>query len=215
MTDHDERDAMAGRWAGWWRRVGADRVPAFAPVAAVYGEPRRHYHALAHIRECLDEFDGVRGLCDVPDAVEGALWFHDLVYDPRRRDNEERSALAAATVLGEARAPAHLVAAVPALVVATKHSGEPATQDERVITDVDLAILGRPVGEFDAYERAIRLEYGHVSDEAFAAGRAAVLRHFLDRPSIYSTPPFRRKYEEAARLNRRRSLEKLTTPRPS
>jgi predicted metal-dependent HD superfamily phosphohydrolase len=75
--------------------------------------------------------------------------------------------------------------------------------------DIDLSILGGPPDEFDAYERAIRHEYAHVPGEAFASGRARILRGFLARGWIYATELFRERYETAARENLRRSLARL------
>jgi predicted metal-dependent HD superfamily phosphohydrolase len=72
-----------------------------------------------------------------------------------------------------------------------------------------LSIFGRAAARFDAYERAIRREYDHVPEKTFAKGRAAILRGFLNRPTIYLTNHFKRRYEPAARENLRRSVERL------
>jgi predicted metal-dependent HD superfamily phosphohydrolase len=86
---------------------------------------------------------------------------------------------------------------------------DPGTADGRLLVDIDLSIFGRSGARFDAYERAIRREYDHVPERAFAKGRAAILRGFLDRPAIYLTNHFKRRYEPAARENLRRSVERL------
>jgi predicted metal-dependent HD superfamily phosphohydrolase len=96
------------------------------------------------------------------------------------------------------------------MILATKHSGAPATGDAAIVSDVDLSILGKPADEFEAYERAIRREYEHVPAETYRAGRAAVLRQFLSRPRIYNTDHFAARYEMAARQNLAGSLGALS-----
>lgn len=181
----------------------------FEALAAAYQHPERAYHNLGHVIACLDEFDHARGLCDDPDAVEAAIWFHDAVYDPRRADNEQRSAELAGRVLRQCGASDTFCACVEKLIFVTRHDHTPGTSDGRLIADIDLAILGKSVEVFDAYEHAIREEYRHVSDTDFRAGRAKVLQGFLSRDHIFATDAFRLRYEDAARANLRRSIDRL------
>ncbi|HEX6106170.1 MAG TPA: hypothetical protein VFZ26_11340, partial [Gemmatimonadales bacterium] len=64
----------------------------YAALAAAWAEPHRVYHGTGHLRECLAELDGAPADGADRSTVEAALWFHDAVYDPKARDNEERSA---------------------------------------------------------------------------------------------------------------------------
>lgn len=187
--------------------VDSPYLPSLIPaLEAAYQAPGRHYHDLNHIKDCLRAFEAVHDQSDDPQSVELAIWFHDVVYDPTRHDNEERSAEAAARALSALNAPCDLIARVEKLILATKHASAPDDTDAKLLVDVDLAILGRSAAEFDRYEAAIRREYAHVPDAAFAAGRAAVLRRFLERPSIYQISRFRERYEAMARENLLRSI---------
>jgi len=159
-----------------------DQLPA--PLAA-YARPERHYHNVHHVAECLRELDAVRAGFENPAAAGAALLFHDCVYDPTRGDNEERSADAASAELADLGWDGPFIGRVRELILATKHSAGPGTGDAGIVADIDLSILGKEPDVFDAYDRAIRREYGHVDDQAFAAGRANVLRQFLARPAIY------------------------------
>ena len=207
-----ETVAIRRRWDELWARIGVrrDGAPSIDPLILAYGSERRHYHNLKHVLQCLEEFAAVRPLCANPDAVELAIWYHDVVYDPTRGDNEERSADVAAEALRAAGAEEAMAGRVTALILATKHTAAPADGDGQILVDVDLSVLGRTSDEFDAYEHAIRREYDHVDDDAFRAGRTAVLRRFLERPTIYGTVALREKYEVPARSNLRRSIERLT-----
>src|SRR5690606_13700223 len=53
-------------------------------------------------RRVLAEFDSVRAVVQHPATVEAALWFHDVVYDPRSPTNEEDSAGVAVGCLNQA-----------------------------------------------------------------------------------------------------------------
>ena len=169
---------------------------------------------MEHIERCLAECDQVRHLAADPDAVEVALWFHDAVYDPAARDNEARSARLADEALTDAGIDAGVRAAVTHLILATRHDGQPLVGDAALVADIDLAILGADADAFERYEAAVRREYAALPDAAFYAGRAAILRRFVERPSIYATDPFRTRYEARARTNLTRSLAR-SAPAPA
>ena len=85
----------------------------------------------------------------------------------------------------------------------------PEDADAALLVDVDLSILGQSGDRFDQYEEQIRREYDWVEAKAFSAGRSAILKSFLQRPFIYSTEFFRKKYEKPARENLVRSIDRL------
>ncbi len=198
-------------WALAWGVVeGGGPPPGWIDrLVAAYGDPSRHYHDLGHLAECFEHLETAR--CDLcrPDEVALALWFHDAVYDPRRSDNEARSADWAALAIAEAGGSDALAGLVRRLILATAHREGPEPGDEASLVDVDLAILGSEPDRFDRYEAQVRLEYAWVAEADFRTGRAAVLRRFLGRPSIYSTPRFRDRLESRARGNLGRSLGHL------
>lgn len=178
-------------------------------LVARHSEPWRAYHVLAHVEHCLDELDRVRELACDADAVEAALWFHDAVYVPGRADNEARSARLARETLAAGGADERRQDVVARLILATRHGAPAEGADERLIADVDLAILGADPARFDAYERDVRREYAAVPAPVFRARRAELLQGFLDRPQIYGTEPLRKRYEAAARRNLARSIAAL------
>jgi len=203
--------ASAARWFTLWNHI---EVEGNAPViyhglVTRYMEPHRAYHTLSHIQDCLVDFAGCRHLAVNPNAVEMAIWFHDAVYDPKAKDNEEQSAALAMEILGRALLPEHFRRAVADLIMATKHLTVPTDPDARMLVDIDLGILGKSEERFDAYERQIRTEYQWVPLKEFAIARTGILKAFLDRPSIYATRFFRDRYERVARQNLAHSLDRL------
>lgn len=182
-------------------------------LVKMYGEPHRHYHTLRHISRCLQELTEARSHADHPLEVELALWFHDAVHDPRRSDNEEASARYARETLRKLVKKERLER-VTSLILSTRHAEPPKTNDEKIIVDIDLAILGSTPDEYREYEEDIRREYGWVPENRFRAGRAELLARFLAREHIYYTDHFREKYEENARANLSHSISKLRAPSP-
>jgi predicted metal-dependent HD superfamily phosphohydrolase len=206
---------LSDSWRRAWRSLAASpRSPVLhAQLIAHYAEPQRKYHTLQHLAECIAQLEPALGLCAHPGEVEIALWFHDAIYDLERSDNELQSALWAAQVLASAGLSAEVCERVKNLVLATRHSALPATADECLLVDVDLAILGAEPARFDDYERQIRQEYFDVPFPLFCEKRRAILAQFLARPQLYSSEFFRSALETKARENLARSLSRTMTER--
>ncbi len=181
---------------------------AFDAIVSAYTTPPRAYHNLDHIEVCLTEFEMVKALAAAPIAIELAIWFHDVIYNPQAHDNEERSADFATEKLAGLGVADSLIHEVRHLILATKHNAE-VTGDAALLTDIDLAILGKPDDEFDRYDAAIRQEYSWVPDDLYRVGRSRVLQGFLNRPSIYQTEFFGNRYEVQARINLQRAIERF------
>lgn len=198
-------------WSRHWRHLGEAR-PSEALYQQLIGnwcQPQRHYHSLQHLRECLSHFEAVRDHVERPGEVAVALWFHDSVYDVRRKDNEARSAEWARTSVLQAGLSPVVADRIAALVLATRHAELPEEAHAQLVVDIDLAILGAPVSRFDEFDRQVRAEYAHVPDDEYRPARQRVLGAFLRRPRIYSTSHFQSMLEAPARANLERALTRL------
>ncbi len=182
----------------------------FNDLVERYSEPHRHYHVLSHIVSMLDELEAV-GEYRAPLAL--AVWFHDAIYDPQASDNEFRSSeLALSELLHKLKVSGSLGSIVCNLVLSTNHSMElkkTSDHDALLLHDLDLMILGAPLGTFDDYEEKIRLEYQHITYKKFKRGRCEFLRKLLARKHLFYTKQFRRKFESLAQSNIKRSIKKL------
>jgi len=197
------------RWLATWHALGGQpQRPLYDQVVARYSEPHRHYHTARHLDECFAHLDDIGQLATHPAEVALALWFHDAIYEPRRQDNEARSADWARASAVAAGAPPDSAHRVHALIMATRHDALPRELDEQVLVDIDLAILGAAPARFEEYERDVRAEYAWVPDFLFRAKRKETLQAFLARAAIYHTAPMRERLEAQARANLARSLAK-------
>lgn len=181
-------------------------------LEAAYAEPHRRYHTRDHIEQCLALLDKVPDLMDSERQIlTYAIWWHDAVYDPTASDNEARSAEMAKADLRDFDLSIHARDEVARLIRLT--AGHEVEEEDRlgeILVSIDLAILGAPPERYDAYARAVREEYAHVSDEAWRAGRAAVLQRFLEAQVIFPDPAFAEWLDAQARDNLSRELASLT-----
>lgn len=172
---------------------------AFDDLVGRYAEPGRYYHNLLHIHEV------VRAMLDLPGALPRevllAAFLHDVVYDSRASDNEERSAEYARELLKALGIDLDRREETARLILLTK-THDPSEEDRSgcILVDADLAILGEKAEAYNAYASAIRQEYAWVPQEDYRAGRRQVLERFLARPRIYRTPEFQTR-ERIARAN--------------
>jgi predicted metal-dependent HD superfamily phosphohydrolase len=198
------------RWCTTWALAGLSpqREP-FERLCALYGEPQRGYHNLAHIAACLRHAEATRALQQAPAEVELALWYHDAIYDSTRGDNEERSAELAARELEAQGLGEAARERVREYILATRHPSRPDNPDARLVVDIDLSILGAEPVAFDAYEAGIRQEYAWVPELVFRQKRGELLEQLLAAERLFLTEHFHALLEERARANLRRSLHQL------
>lgn len=179
-----------------WRYLQGVRAYALPIYQGAQGNARA-YHNDWHVRTMLVAL-AERGV--LTPALALAVWGHDLVYDPRADDNEERSAEVFDHWLASQGAGVPLREQVRALILATKHTTPPQNREEALLIDADLSILGADAEAFEAYEAGIRQEYSHVPAPLYKLGRRKVMKGFLKRPQIFSTPEFA-ELEASARAN--------------
>ena len=186
----------------WTELTGPDSRRLGADLVARHAEPHRRYHTGEHLAEVLDRIDELAAHAGDAEVVRLAAWFHDAVYDPRRGDNEERSAWLAERMLTDTDVAPDVVAEVARLVrLTTTHAPEPGDLNGQVLCDADLAILAAEPERYAAYAAAVREEYAFVPDEHFRQARAEVLRGLLELPRLYGTPSGYERFEAAARHN--------------
>jgi len=178
---------------------------------AAYAQLHRHYHDQRHLDECLAELQSVRDL-DEESArlLRWALLWHDAVYEPGHRDNEERSARLAVTELSRCGVKKTEADEVARLIRLTeKHSVESGDRLGAVMVSIDLAILGSDPERYADYVADVRLEYDHVPDDLWRSGRALVLERMLSKERLFPDEDFHSRLEEQARRNLRAELSSL------
>lgn len=186
-----------------------------------WSEPRRRYHTTEHLTEVLAALDEIEA-AEALDPDEGLLartigWYHDLAYDPRAApgSNEHRSATLARDHLHRLGVEDPVVEAVEVGVLMTlDHEAACSAEDRHraaldAVHDADLWILSAPEPRYARYREQVREEYAHVPEEAFRAGRLAVMAPFAERERLYRTEHAHTRWTAAARANLSREIEQL------
>ncbi len=168
-------------------------------VFTSYTEPHRCYHTLAHLNHLLNELTGAGAHIINRDALLFALYYHDIIYEPMRGDNEERSALMAKNAMEQLAVPDSIINTT--CIRATRSHALNDDPDINYFTDADLSVLGQAPVVYKTYCEGIRKEYGIYPDVFYQRGRKNVLSAFIQRSQIFNTAFFYNKYETQARIN--------------
>jgi len=143
------------------------------------------------------------------DTLRFSVFYHDIIYKARRKDNEEKSAQIAQIRLHQLKVPSFKIAACASQILATKHHQTDGSTDTEFFLDLDIAILGAPHELYRRYAQQIRKEYAIFPNLVYRFGRKKVLQHYLNRNYIFLTKKFREAFEVQAKLNLRTELEGL------
>ncbi|WP_299158304.1 hypothetical protein [uncultured Tenacibaculum sp.] len=173
-----------------------------------YTEKHRAYHNFTHIEELFSYFDTYKNELENADIVSFSIFYHDMIYNIWKKDNEEQSAILALKELSKINLPHDFLKNINQQIIATK-THDAIDNDTKWMIDFDLAILGQQEDIYRNYTKLIRKEYKLVPSLLYKNGRQKVLQHFIDKPFIYATDEFRNLYESQAKLNLTNELNTL------
>lgn len=177
----------------------------FNKLIAAYSEKQRAYHTVQHLYECLVLFESIRPDLNDANAVELALWFHDVVYDPQAKDNELKSAELLEYYLAQDLS-VDIVEKIKRWIIATQKHEATDELDLQFLLDIDLAILAASPERFDEYEQQIQQEFAWVDPDIYSIKRKQVLAHFYQTEPLYQTEYFQQNFEQRAKQNLKRIL---------
>lgn len=138
-------------------------------VRRMWNSPGRFYHSEIHLEDLLQQIAAQSNPeCD---KLTLAAIFHDIIYEPARSDNEERSALFL---------EAHCTRDVSDIVQIIRDTAthRPSTPLSAIFNAMDMDILNRSWPELQAWEDGIFLEYSHHVGIAYKEKRLEFLRTY-------------------------------------
>lgn len=173
-----------------------------------YNEDHRKYHNAVHINDCLAKCE-LNVETKLNHRIHLAFWYHDVIYKPLKKDNEQKSADLAEKFLKAQNAENALIKSTRNLIMATLHNQEPNTEDEAYMMDIDISILGSDPKSYEQYTQNIRKEYKLIPWFIYKKKRKQILEMFLNKESLFYTSYFKNTLEKQARINIKNEINQL------
>lgn len=124
-------------------------------IIRAYTEPHRHYHTLDHLIFMIKK--AIEWGWELTDELVYAIMYHDFVYDPSAKDNEEKSAEELYNFMcgldDGGHADWNMYKEVKPAILSTKDH-KPCNELSKTLIDLDLAILAEKFSllDFDDHE---------------------------------------------------------------
>ena len=188
-----------GLWPDW---------KEFARIRSIYKGSDRHYHTWQHIYEtCLF----VRRHYGFHPLLIFALFYHDVVYDTLRKDNEELSAITWETYAKQRGLHRHQSLKVRQVGDLIRMTAKHCVEEGQglifqMMSDADMSIFLCPDDHYLEYARGIWREYGHVGQEAYIKGRLHFLSTVDPETMFYTHQARQRVHHARANLDLERTI---------
>jgi predicted metal-dependent HD superfamily phosphohydrolase len=181
----------------------------WAEIEKNYSSKKRHYHTLQHLDSLLMQLTDIKGEIQDWNTILFTLYYHDLVYNSLKSNNEEKSAELAEKRMKQISVPIDKIERCKNQILATKSHIKSTDSDTNYFTDADLSVLGQSWETYTTYFQNVRKEYAIYPDAVYNPGRKKVLNHFLAMDRIFKTDFFYNKFETQAKQNLQKEIALL------
>lgn len=148
----------------------------------MWNESHRSFHNLNHLNDILDQINESWGGGKIDEKQREKLiltaLFHDIVYEPTRQDNEERSAQFFESLCLNKKDKDILDIKEAILDTKTHASSTPLSES---FNKYDMNIVERDFDQLLDWETGIHEEYSVYGNDAYKAGRLKFLESLLDK----------------------------------
>lgn len=174
-----------------------------------YSSKKRHYHTLEHLANLLSQLTDVKSEIQNWEIILFTLFYHDIIYNSIKSDNEEKSAEFAENRMKQISVSNDRIELCKEQILATKSHIKSIDSDTNYFTDADLSVLGQNWETYLLYCKNVRKEYSIYPTLVYNPGRKKVLNHFLSMDRIFKTDFFYNKFEIQAKQNLQQEIESL------
>ena len=143
-------------------------------IEQYYSDKKRLYHNLSHLQNLLLELLEVKHKIENQNTILFTLFYHDIIYNSLKSDNEEQSAELAEKRMKRINVPATIIENCKSQILATKNHRNNSDSDTNFFTDADLSILGKNETIYQTYSKNVRSEYLFYPTEIYNKGRSVI-----------------------------------------
>jgi predicted metal-dependent HD superfamily phosphohydrolase len=193
-------------WTGLNERISQFILP-------YYDQRHRHYHNLDHITEML--WGAVNYFPDATAEQYTAIYFHDIIYDPKSGFNEADSVTVMRKFFREDKKRCGTTFSnesldlIENIIMDTKGHFYPTCEESRLVLDLDLERLSRPLNKVQEFSEQIFNEFQFVSRDVYTQNRRDFFMKMLMVDPIFSTDFGRKNWEPIVRTNLQISIKMM------
>lgn len=175
-------------------------------VKPYYDEPHRIFHNWDHIAYGLDIFKKL----DTGTTEQVIAWlFHDIIYDPTKRDNEALSGQFARNMIKKNGDDKIISSGDVSIIINDTITHIPTFPISELVLDIDMSSLAdNNYTEFERQRLLAAKEYAFFGKETVMAGTKAFIIKTLSQDRIFTTDYFK-PMESVARSNLKTYLDGL------
>lgn len=150
-------------------------------LLSMWNESQRFYHNLDHLNKLLDDINEKYGHLSSEkelDKLKLTALFHDIVYDPQSKTNEEDSAEFFVSLCGD-KSDKDIQDIKQAILDTKTHESTSGLSEK--FNKLDMSVVEGDYDDLIKWEQGIKNEYSFVGPEAYKEGRLAFLESLLDK----------------------------------
>lgn len=144
-------------------------------IFAMWNEPHRAYHTTKHLYDLIEQIHQKSLPSREREMLVLIALFHDCIYDPRRTDNERRSA---DFFLESAKIHTADVQEIAQCILETE-THKSSSLLSAIFCKMDMDIVKRPLADLREWERGIAFEYSFLPTEVYVRRRAEFLQKMI------------------------------------
>jgi len=148
-------------------------------ILSKWNEPHRYYHNIDHLNYLLNRISSINDLSDIDkDILIISSYFHDIVYNPKKSNNEEKSI----ELLNEyTQIPLDIRNRCSLIIKDTSSSEIPTDELSKLFWLLDRDIINSDIGDLIDYEHKIFKEYQFVPYDVYRKKRIEFLKTVAKR----------------------------------